>query len=280
MSTYIDRFSVPVETRAPSGRTNAYLIGPTDPSDDDGAVLVDPAARTETLDTAVRAKSIDHIVITHAHPDHLGALAAYARETAATVWARRGRESRFQTATGLPPDETFSEGDRIGPATVIDVPGHAPDHVAFVIGGWDSTPGSRPAPDARRIVCGDLVTREGSVVVAAPEGDMRGYLTALRRLHARDPVTLHPGHGELIQQPRAACARLIDHRLSRERRVLRAVESGARSPDAIVAAAYTKDVSGVRDLARATVVAHLEKLHREDHLRWDPKDGQAVPLGN
>jgi len=36
-----------------------------------------------------------------------------------------------------------------------------------------------------------------------------------------------------------------------------------------VDAAYEKDVSDVRDLARATVRAHLEKLAVEGHVRWD-----------
>ncbi|PSP41884.1 hypothetical protein BRC66_02285, partial [Halobacteriales archaeon QH_2_66_30] len=51
--------------------------------------------------------------------------------------------------------------------------------------------------------------------------------------------------------------------------VLAAVERGARTPDEIVERAYDKDVSHVYDLARATVVAHLEKLAVEDAVRWD-----------
>jgi DNA-binding IclR family transcriptional regulator len=51
--------------------------------------------------------------------------------------------------------------------------------------------------------------------------------------------------------------------------VLAAVQSGARTVDAVVDAAYDKDVSGVRDLAAATVHAHLKKLAVEGAVDYD-----------
>lgn len=255
--THVDRLSVPVETRAPGGTTNAYVIGTGE------TLLIDPAARTDTLDTVVREKVADHVAVTHAHPDHVGAVAAYAAETGATVWARRGYEDRFADATGVGPDRTFVVGDRVGPATVVDLPGHAPDGVGFETGNG--------------VVCGDVAVAEGSVVVAAPEGDMRTYLTTLRRLHARNPPALFPGHGPRIDDPQATCARLIDHRLDRERSVLVAVEAGASGLDEVVEGAYEKDLAGVRDLARATVRAHVEKLARERRVRWDASTGTVEP---
>ncbi len=257
------RVSVPVATRAPSGRTNAYLVGGSD------ALLVDPAARTAELDAAVAERGVAHVAATHAHPDHVGAVADYAAETGATVWARRGRERRFETATGVAPDRTFGEGTRIetgdGAVTALDAPGHAADHVAFEIGGF--------GPAA--VLCGDLAVAEGSVVVGAPDGDMRAYLTSLRRLHARNPSRLLPGHGPAVDDPRATLSRLIRHRLDRERRVLAAVRDGTSDVDGVVDAAYEKDLTGVRDLARATVVAHVEKLAHEGKVRW--VDGTVRP---
>jgi glyoxylase-like metal-dependent hydrolase (beta-lactamase superfamily II) len=246
------RISVPVRTRAPTGATNAYVVG------EDPALLVDPAGRTDELDAAVDGTAVEHVAVTHTHPDHVGAVADYAAATDATVWARRGRESAFEAATGLAPDRTFAEGTEIpvvGGVTVLDTPGHAADHVAFDTGGG--------------VVAGDLVVAEGSVVVGAPEGDVRAYLVALRRLLARDPPALFPGHGPVVADPRAACERLIRHRLRRERRVLDAVRGGAGDVDAVLDAAYEKDLSGVRDLARATVAAHLEKLAAEGRVRYD-----------
>lgn len=246
---------VPVETatRGPGGRTNAYLLG------DDSAVLVDPADRVTALDDAVSDGAVDHIAVTHHHPDHVGAVATYAEECDATVWAHASHVDSFESATGTSPDRTFRSGTVIdtdeGAVRVRDTPGHAPEHVAFEC-------------DAGTLV-GDLAVAAGSVVVGGPEADMRAYLTSLRRLYAQNPDALHPGHGPVIEDPRTTLERLIVHRLEREERVRAAVESGATTVDEILDAAYDKDLSGVRDLAGATVRCHLEKLAVEGDLSWD-----------
>jgi len=254
----IRRITVPVDGRVPTGATNAYVVA--------GKLLIDPAGRTDDLDAAVAAADVDHIAVTHAHPDHVGGVAAYAAETGATVWCRRGFESRFAAAAGIDPDRTFVEGTRlpVGDGVgVIDAQGHAPDHVAFAAA--DGT------------VCGDVAVADGSVAVAAPDGDLRGYLVALRRLYARNPPALLPGHGPAITDPRATCLRLLRHRRDRDRRVVAAVRAGAPDVDAVLDAAYDKDVSGVRALARATVVAHLEKLDVEGRVAFDPEAGTVAP---
>lgn len=245
------RVPVPVATSAPGGETNAYLLG------GDDAVLVDPADAVPDIEQ--RLGRVSHVAVTHHHPDHVGGVAACADRAGATVWARAGRTGGFEAATGVTPDRTFREGTAIptgdGPVTVLETPGHAPEHVAFDAGGT--------------LAVGDLAVAEGSVAVLAPEGDMRAYLGSLRRLHARQPERLLPGHGPAIEQPRATARRLIEHRLERERRVLAAVREGARSVAEVTDAAYEKDVSAVRAMAEATVRAHLEKLAVEGRLRFD-----------
>jgi ribonuclease/clavin/mitogillin len=251
----VQRFRIEVPTRAPSGDTYAYLVG------DD--LLVDPAATDPELDAALRAAAPNHVVVTHNHRDHVGAVAHYADRYDLTVWARRGREPEFTEATDVPPDRTFLPGDTLpGGATALDTAGHAPEHVAFEL--------------PTGIVTGDLAVAEGSVVVGAPDGDMRAYISSLRRLHAMDPPRLYPAHGRVIEGPRATCERLIRHRLDREARVLAAVRDGADSLDEILEAAYEKDLTGVADLARATVVAHLEKLDVEGRVQWTGE--HATPL--
>lgn len=256
----VERVPVGVDTRAPTGETNAYVVGESE------ALLVDPAARSDALDGAVAARGVAHVAVTHAHEDHVGAVAHYADAAGATVWARRGREARFERATGRAPDAVFAEGTRIrtgaGAVTVRDAPGHAPDHVAF------------ETPDG--VLCGDLAVAEGSVAVAAPEGDLRAYLTSLRRFHARNPARLYPGHGPVVTDPRETLARLVAHRLARERRVEVAVAEGARTLDGVLDAAYGKDLAGVRDLARATVEAHVEKLAAERRVDWNPETGTVT----
>jgi glyoxylase-like metal-dependent hydrolase (beta-lactamase superfamily II) len=249
----ITRVPVPVATSAPGGETNAYLLG------GDDALLVDPA--DDVPDIERRLDRVGHVAVTHHHPDHVGGVAACADRAGATVWARAGRTDAFEAATGLAPDRTFREGTPIptgdGAVTVLETPGHVPEHVAFDAGGV--------------LAVGDLAIAEGSVAVLAPEGDMRAYLTSLRRLHARRPDRLLPGHGPLVERPRAVARRLLGHRLDRERRVLAAVHEtgGAATVAEVTDAAYEKDVSAVRAMAEATVRAHLEKLAVEGRLRFD-----------
>ena len=248
---HVERLPVEVPTRAPTGKTACYVVG------DDDALLVDPAATDERVEA--RLDDVAHVAVTHHHPDHVGRVAEYARRADATVWCRYGREDAFAAATDAEPDRTFREGTVVetgdGPVTVRDTPGHAPEHVAFETGDG--------------LVSGDLAVAAGSVVVGAPEGDMRAYVTSLRRVRGLNPQRLYPGHGPVVEDVRETCERLIDHRLDRERRVLDAVEAGVETVDDILAAAYEKDLAGVEDLARATVRAHLEKLDHEGRVRWD-----------
>lgn len=268
----IARVAVSVENRAPTGTTNAYVVG------DDDALLVDPAGRSAELDRILDGRTPEAVLATHAHPDHVGGLARYAEEYDLDAYARSGYERRFERATGVTPDGVLHDGDVLSVGDLaVDVtatPGHAPDHVALTVRGGDSTP---TAGRGARVLVGDLAVAEGSVFVGPPDGDLRGYLTALRRLHARAPEELLPGHGPPIDDPRAVLGRLIAHRRDRERRVLAAVRNGHETPDAVVAAAYDKDLSGVRDLARGAVVAHLEKLAVEGAVRWDGE--RARPAG-
>ena len=282
--TLVTSVSIPVDARAPGGATNVSLVGERD------ALVVDPGADDPAVFDAIadRGTDVGHVAVTHAHPDHVGGVAALADHTGATVWARRGYADRFAAAAGVDPDHTFVEGTQIptgaGPVTVLDTPGHAPDHVAFVVRGpsADAAPSMTANPDVdtdrhAAVLCGDLAVAKGSVAVGAPEGEMRAYLVSLRRLRARTPAVLYPGHGPRIDEPRAVLDRLLRHRLDRERRVLAAVAEGARDPDAVTEAAYDKDLSGVREMARATVVAHVEKLAAEGRVRWDPDRERIQP---
>ena len=253
------RIPVDAPIRSFSGLTNAYVIGTDD------ALLVDPAGETADLDSVLTDRNVTHVAVTHHHRDHVAGVRHYAHEYDLTVWARAGRQSEFESAAGISADRLFRPGETIPAASgieVIDTPGHAPEHVSFAVDG--------------ALVSGDLAVAAGSIVVGSPEGDVRAYLSSLRRVHARNPDRLFPGHGPVIDNPRETCERLLGHRLRREARVLEAVEAGCDTPATIVDTIYEKDVSDVYNLALATVVAHLEKLDVEGHVRWDGQ--HARPL--
>ncbi|WP_331235796.1 MBL fold metallo-hydrolase [Natronorarus salvus] len=252
--------SVPTATSAPNGATNAYLVGR------EGAMLVDPAGRTPGLDRAVEARSVEHVLLTHTHPDHVGGVAEYATRTGATVWAHGAYEDRFEWATGIGPDRTLSDGEviRTGDGTrveVLETPGHAPDHLVFAIGS--------------SLLVGDLSMAEGSVLVG-DDGDLAAYLASLDRLLALSPSTCYPGHGPTIEDPDETLSRLIEHRRERERRVVAAVRNGRETVEGIVESAYERDLTGVEHLAGQAVRAHLRKLAAEGVVRWDGERAHAL----
>lgn len=252
----VETVPVSAAARTAAGETNGYVVG------DDPAVLVDPGTPDPKLDELLADRAVGHLAVTHHHPDHVGGVAAYAEELDATVWCRYGREGAFEAATGVAPDRTFREGTVIpgeSPLHVVETPGHAPEHVAFAV---------ETTEHGEVLLAGDLVVAAGSVVVGAPEGDVRAYLSSLRRVIARDPAVLYPGHGPRIDDPRGQCERLLRHRLDREERVAVAVREGAGTVEEVVAAAYDTDLAGVRDLAAATVRAHLAKLAVEGRVDW------------
>jgi len=262
-TTELTRVSIPTETIARTDQTNAYLI------EADESLLVDPAGRHADLDVACEATEPIHITATHCHPDHIAGVTAYAFETDGTVWSPVGYENRFAQSTGIYPARTFRDGHSIGPATAIETPGHASDHTAFEL---------ELADGRTAILSGDLIVADGSVAVGGPDGDMAAYLDSLRRLRERDPDVLYPGHGDPIDDPREALDRLIAHRLHREQQIVEAMANSAEDVDEIVDRAYDRDVSDRYELARRTVIAHLEKLADEGRLRWDCETEQATLL--
>ena len=76
--------------------------------------------------------------------------------------------------------------------------------------------------------------------------------------------------------PRAVLERIVTHRLARESKVHAAVQQGATTVEAVLDDAYEKDLTGVRDLALATVRAHLEKLAVEGTVQFDPETGTVT----
>ena len=209
--------------------TNTYVV--------DGWV-VDPGPDDERHLAAVVAAAgeVRGIVLTHDHHDHSEGAAPLAERTGAPV---------------VRPDG----GERVGPFETLATPGHAPDHVALVHG--------------RLLFTGDTVLGTGSVFIQPGEGSMSAYLESLRRLRELEAEAILPGHGPVVWDPRAKLDEYIEHRLGRERRVVRALEAGAHTHDELLGLAWAEvDLSQpyLRFAARATLEAHLEKLDEEGRL--------------
>jgi hydroxyacylglutathione hydrolase len=110
------------------------------------ALLVDPGDEPERLLQAIEALSvtIEAILITHTHFDHVGAVAPLARATGAPVYCPAGEVQWLENIVTFPgfgpfegytPEHTVAGGDRLSLAgfeiDVISTPGHSPDHVTY-----------------------------------------------------------------------------------------------------------------------------------------------------
>lgn len=218
--------------------TNTWLVGR------DPCWIVDPGPQLDEHVAAVAAAAAGRggaggIVLTHDHADHAQAAPALRDAVGAPVWARRWSGA----------DRRIAGGDHVGPFEVVAVPGHAPDHVAFVAG--------------RACCTGDAVLGEGSVFVSA---DLAAYLAALTALRARDLDVLCPGHGPPVTDPASRLDGYVAHRLARERRLRAALADGLRTVDELLAQVWDDVPAALRPAAAVTLEAHLAKLEQEGRL--------------
>ncbi len=221
--------------------TNSWLVGR------DPAWLVDPGPALPDHVDAITAElkrrgGLGGIALTHDHLDHSEAIGAVRTAfPGAPLGAARGEV-----------DVLVGDGDRFGPLLAVATPGHAPDHLAFIVGDVALT--------------GDAVLGEGSVFIAPDPGALSGYLEALRRLRALDLAVICPGHGPVVLDPNAKLSAYLAHRLEREQLLIAALDAGGRTVDELLDAAWSDVPPTLRPAAAVTLAAHLDKLADERRL--------------
>jgi glyoxylase-like metal-dependent hydrolase (beta-lactamase superfamily II) len=195
-----------------------------------------------------------HVVVSHAHSDHISGVSAIAArwpETKFSKYPWPERDARYDVPwQPLSDGEVFSAGD--AELQVVHTPGHAPDHLAF----WHEP--SRTLLSADLVVAGTTV-----VILASAGGSLAQYLRSLRRVLQLAPARLLPAHGAAIEDPEATIRRYLEHRRQRERQVLSALEAGVQTVDAIVGRIYVELSDQLVPMARESVLAHLNKLADE-----------------
>jgi len=213
--------------------TNTYLVG-RDPT-----IVIDPGPDDERHIEAIRAAALERggigeVLLTHSHGDH----------------------SDGVERLGIEPTE-IPEGDALHGLTPIATPGHAADHVCFLLG------------DA--CFAGDLILGEGSTIVPprAQGGSLADYMRSLEALAELDLEVIYPGHGPVIEDPAAKIAEYAEHRAQRERRLVAALERGERSRMALLAEVWDDVPEELRPMAAFAMQAHLDKLDEEGSLPGD-----------
>ena len=198
------------------------------------------------LERALGGAALARVFITHGHQDHVAGLPAL---------GARWPELEVIDGAFLPPSGgSFAAGDTM--LRVIATPGHAPDHLCF----FDEQSGD--------LYCGDLARLGGSVVIPASKGgDLREYLASLEAVRALHPRRLLPGHGPIVDDPIGLIDEYVAHREMRDRQILEAIASGARTPEQIAERVYPELSPTLKRAAADTVEAHLRKLREERRVR-------------
>ena len=169
----------------------------------DRAVIVDPGDEADRLLKALEGleiATVDAILLTHTHFDHIGAVAPVARARGAPVYCPE-LETRvlanimdFVPWPGFGPfesydaDHTVAGGETLELAgmkiDVIFTPGHSPGHVTYAIRDEDA------------LFSGDVLFQGSVGRVDLPGGDWPTLLRSIESLVDAYPpeTTVYPGH--------------------------------------------------------------------------------------
>ena len=180
-------------------QTNCYLVGCEQTRQ---AVLIDPGWDAELLLQSAKALglTIKLILITHAHFDHIGAVADVVDATGARValhpldldWLRLNGGADvfgFEIRSVPTPAIELAHGQRIEVGTLSfetrHVPGHTPGHVVFV------------EARQRAVFVGDVLFQGGIGRTDLPSGDYGTLINSIRTqlLTLPDDTKVYAGHG-------------------------------------------------------------------------------------
>jgi len=252
-------------TLPPATHTNCYVAG------EDRLAIFDPGSAEpdelahldRTLEPLLgEGCRVEGIYLTHHHPDHWGGAAVLRDRFGVPVFAHPRRPREVPADAPIEQGQTIDLGSRR--LRAVFTPGHASDHLAFL----DEKSGV--------LLAGDLVAGTGTVIVDPPDGDMSEYFASLDRLLLLPVTALFPGHGPPMGGGRTRLKDYKEHRLERESRVLKALDAGASTVEALLPRVYDDVPAELHLYAARSLLAHLLKLEREGRARREGSDRWAL----
>ena len=258
---------IPLETptKAPASHTNAYLVG------DRKLYLIDPSppdpSEQETLwklldEATAEGRKLEGVLLTHNHPDHIGAVQETLQRYALPIYAHRlAAESlpQFDFSDFLEHGQELElgpspEGEPDWQLKVYHLPGHAPGHLVFQETCYQA------------VIVGDLISTLSSILIDPKDGHLSTYIQSLHFLESVTEGYLYPGHGSPAKEGRLVVQRTLGHRQKRELRLLEALDHNPRTLDAILPKVYVKIDRSVVKFAERSLMSGLIKLVEEGRV--------------
>lgn len=265
LNPHVTVFPLRTETLPPATHTNCFIVGKEE------FIVIDAASKDETeiaklcelLDSMIESGAIcKEITVSHLHPDHFGGetiLQKHLKEKFNLQVPISAHEITAESLAGkvefqklITDNQVFALKDAVGKTfeiKALHTPGHARGHLCF----YDEA--------KNFLLSSDNVIATGSVVIAPPEGNLVDYLASLERMKSLPQLRFLCGsHGSAIFNGKEKIEEYIAHRLEREKQIVSALESGAKTPREIVEKVYVGLDEKLVRLAEKSVEAHLEKL--------------------
>ena len=295
----IRRVTLPLPTRP--GHVHAYLL-----PGDDGWTLVDtglglPDAR-ERWAEELRGLDVKRVVITHFHPDHVGAAADVAELTGAEVRQGELDFAQCELVWGNPewPERIaawFRENGVPGPVAdellgtgrayaefIRYVPDPTPLAPGERVDGWEAMafPGHADGQlglfrDGVLVAADHILDPISPAVGLYPESrpdPLGDYIASLERVVELAPRIALPGHGEPIDRPAERAQELIRHHRERMRRTAAALGPEPRTGYEVSLSLFGLELKpSARRFAVAESLSHLERLVAEGGAVKNGADG-------
>ena len=233
--------------------TNTYLVGKEE------ITVIDPGpAMPEHIENIAKAcgDDIKQILVTHTHPDHSPGAKLLHQRTAAPVMGMYALHKQTQDKT-FKANKVLEDGDEIREIEytlkAIHTPGHASNHLCYLL------------EEEKMIFTGDHIMEGSTVVIGPPDGNMKHYIESLEKLKQFDISLIAPGHGNLMKDPKNVVDWIVSHRMFREKKVIDALTEFSKADlDQLVEKVYDDVDERLHGIARASLLAHLNKLIEED----------------
>ena len=253
------------------------------------------------------AGPVERIVITHFHPDHVGAAADLAGLTGAPVLQGRDDYAQCERTWGeLRDEELMPAYLRVHGTPEPQVEGFRDEAAAFVrlvrfvrnpeplevgdrVEGWEvhhfpgHADGHRALLRDGILVAGDTllgsITPNVGLYPASRRDPLADYLGSLERIIELEPRLALPGHGDPIDDPPGRAHELIAHHDARLDQTAAALNGRPQSAYEISLTLFPDELSTVlRRFALAETRAHLEYLVRRDGARRVDEGGRVSYL--